>query len=53
MKHLSYDAMILALDAETLALDAETSELGTAMQAITQSYRQYRQLRCWCNSADV
>ena len=36
LKHLSFDATILALDAETSALDVETSAFGAATSAIVR-----------------
>ena len=56
------DAETSALDAETSALDAETSALyavrlvgdRTELPAMSaRSFRRYRRLRSWYNSADV
>ena len=62
----SFDATISALDSETSALDAETSvrdvgarrgvtgDISVEFPAISAwSFRRYRRLRSWCNSADV
>ena len=42
-----------SFDATISVIDAETSSLGAATSAIAWSYRRYRRLRSWYNSADV
>ena len=52
----SFDAGPSALDAETSALGAATSPATSASELLAisaRSFRRYRRLRCWCNSADV
>ena len=49
----SFDATISVIDAETSSLDAETSALGEATSATARSFRLYRRLQSWYNSADV